>query len=52
MQILNTNFQQYYDTVFSSYVTAQLQTAQQVDVTADKYIKNSLNSIINRQKEK
>ena len=46
MQMLNTGtastFQQYFDTVFSSYITTQLQTAQRVDVVFDTYIQNSL----------
>ena len=40
--MLNTGtastFQQYFDTVFSSYITTQLQTAQRVDVVFDTYI--------------
>ena len=46
VQMLNTGtastFQQYFDTVFSSYITTQLQTAHRVDVVFDTYIQNSL----------
>ena len=46
--MLNTGtastFQQYFDTVFYSYITTQLQTVQRVDVVFDTYIQNSLKS--------
>ena len=56
VQMLNTGtastFQQYFDTVFSSYITIQLQTAQQVDVVFDTYIHNSLKSTTRQKRGK
>ena len=54
--MLNTGtastFQQYFDTVFSSYITTQLQTAQQIDVVFDTYIQNSLKSTTRQKRGK
>ena len=56
VQMLNTGttntFQQYFDTVFSSYITTQLQTAQRVDVVFDTYIQNSLKSTTRQKRGK
>ena len=56
VQMLNTGaastFQQYFDTVFSSCITTQLQTAQRVDVVFDTYIQNSLKSTTRQKRGK
>ena len=45
-------FQDYVDMVFTSYISSQLQSANQIDIVWDNYIKNSLKAITKEKRRK